>query len=649
MPDFDLPPVVTADPVEMGSKSWTIIQWCKDRLDVGQKFVEASPGYEKISRNLDSIFSYESKSGASYAPTQPALSSTRTNRVAKTAEDLVSQLTDTRVFWSYSTNNPKYAKQSRLGNVSADSWYRDNLISLRIADVIRYYTIGGTGYAHMTYSRLLDDQILEAEDPRNVFPIEPTSYHSIQDSLGVIIRKARTVSWVYNEYGIRVKPDIGGAGVYGWFLKTYDALKSRTGGPLTKREADAIPAVPTYFVNTMYLNDRRVNEGKSDVYMGHWGTDDTGKAVPKNQWSYIVKPNQPLYPFKRLIVWGTDHLLYDGPSPFWHGMFPIIKLTLNPWPKHWLGKSPLTDIVPLNDSMNNILRVIDDHAAQVANPGIIGDRNVSRNEMNKFDSRTPGWKLKTNLASGKGITVVNPPALDASLWPHVDWLKREIQELSGTADMAQVAQLGQLPAADTIDTLMKAMTPGNRNRSRILEGFMTEIAKQYFMNMCQFDTLAKRLEKFGPDSVTPEDYDYEPGSMIPDDFPSGEPGDIASNLNALLDGPRPLYKRAQLMAKSIAMDFAPGSLLNSSAIQDILQDLMLAKMGYLSFFTLMERMGKKNVIPPGLKVPDDEIGRLQLQQQLGIGMIANAQGRKATDQAQPGIQSGGNGPTLTTS
>lgn len=645
MPDFDMPPVKYADGVEIGSRDAATIEWCKSRLDVGQKFVEASPGYEKISRNLDMIFAEENKSGASYAPAQPALSSTRANLTGKTAEDLVAQLTDTRVFWKYSTNNPAYEKQARLGNKSAESWYRDRGIGLRVADVIRYYTVAGTGYAHMTYSRMLDDQILEAEDPRCVFPIEPSSYHTLQDAQGVIIRKARNLSWVFNEYGVRVKPDVGGAGVYGWFLKTYDALKSRTGGPLTKREADAIPAVPTYFVNTMYLNDKRVNETSGDVKMGDW----TRNGVAKNQWSYIVKRGDPLYPFKRLVVWGTDHLLYDGPAPFWHAMFPIIKLTLNPWPKHWLGKAPLTDVVPLNNSMNNLLRVVDDHAAQVAQPGVIGDRNVSKQEMNKFDSRTPGYKIRTNMSAGKGIMVQNPPPLDAGIWPHIQWIEQMIGKLSGTADVSQLASLAQLPSADTIDTLMKAMTPGNRNRSRILEFFMTEVAQQYFMNMCQFDTIAKRITQFGPGSATAEDYDYEPGTMIPDDVPGGEPGDIASDLNALLNGPRPIYKRAQMMAKSIAMAYAPGSLLNSAAIQDILQDMILAKMGYLSFFTLMERMGKTSVIPAGLNVPDDEIGRLALQQRLGIGMIANAQGRKATDQAQPGIQSGGNGATLTTS
>lgn len=645
MTSFDLPPVRTADPAEIGTVEHYTLDWCNDRMKVGEQFVKSSHGYDKISSNLDAIFSEEAHRDASYAPATPTLSRTRANFTAKTAEDLVSQLTDTRVFFNFSTQNAKYNKQARLANQEAEAWYKQRLIALRVADVIRYYTIAGTGFAHLTYSQLHDDQMLEAEDPRCVFPIEPSSYHTIQDALGVIVRKARTISWVKNEYDIDVKPDIAGAGIYGWFLKMANGIQERTGGPLTKRNSDAIPGIPTYFVNTMYLNDRRKNKKNKTVYMGKW--DKEGQ--PSNNWAYEVKPGALLYPFKRLIIWGTDHVLYDGPSPFWHGQFPLIKLTMNPWPKHWLGKSPLVDVVPLNDSLNGLLRVIDDHAGQVANPGIVGDRNVSRAEMNKFNSRLPGWKMKSNLSAGKGIQVIQPPPLDQSLWQHVQWIRETIKELGGTGDMSQVAQLAQLPSADTLDTLMKAMTPSNRNRSRILEGFMTEFASQWFMNMLQHDTIAKRVSQFGPNSVTPEDFDYQPGTMIPDNQPDGEPGDISSWLNSLGEGPQPLYRRAQFLGKCIAMNFAPGSLLNSAAIQDILQDLMLAKMGYLSFFTLMERMGKTNIKPAGLDIPDDEIGRLQLQQQLGIGMIANAQGRKATDNAQPGIQQGGNGPTLTTS
>lgn len=653
--DFDDLPPLKDDAAKPGTVEYDTIAWCESRLLQGQRFVESSVGYDKIDDALNAIFSNERETGASYVPTPKPLSKTKTNRTAKTAEDTVAGLTDTRVFWNYATRNPKYEQQAKISNDQAEDWYTSRLIDLRIADVVRYYTFGGTGYAHLFYSRRLNDMMVEAEDPRSIFPIEPISYHTLQDALGVIIRKARTPNWVKAEYKKDVKADIGEPGIFGWFTRIIGgSSKNKHSGPLSRRGGsadEAIPATPTVFVNTMYLNDTRVNKTSKTVLMGEWEVGAQGEDVPKTSWSYKVAPKQPLYPFKRMIVWGGGALLYDGPSPYWHAKYPLIKLTLNPWPKSWLGKAPLWDVMPLDASLNSLLRIIDDHAAQLAQPSATADRNVSKAEFDKFNSRAPGAKIRTNMASGKGIQIIPVPPLDQSLWEHVNWIKEEIKEVSGTADVSQMASLAQIPSDDTIDTIMKAMTPGMRLRSRILEGFMKEFAEMYLYSIAQFDTLPKRIAKFGPDAVTKEDMDYDPNTFIPDNIPDGEPGDVASLANAVgMENPRPRYDRAKAMFESFTFNFKPGSLLNSAATQDRMEDFLLSKMGYLDFFTLMENLGKMNIVPPSLKIPATIVERLQLQAALGIGMVANAQGRKATNEAPPSVESQPSGdPTIQTS
>jgi len=648
-----LPPL--PEGVEIGSRDWETITWCNAKLKEGERFVEASPGYDKIQPALDFLFHLESTTGASYVPSNSGgLSQTRVNYVGKIAEDITAMLTDTRVFWNYTCRNPKYQEQARQANQRAEDWYSDRLIDQRMADAVRIYTYAGSSFLHMYYSRRVDDIMIEAEDPRCVFPVEPNSYHDIQESLGVIIRKPRTPSWVEMEYDKIVAPDIGDPGLFGWFKRALSSVSSsKKTGPLARKEHasdDAIPSMPTVFVNTMYLDDRRTNSKSKTVYMGDWQFSELEEPKPKNQWSYKVPPGAPLYPFKRMIVWTTSCMLYDGPSPFWHSMFPLIKLTLNPWPKTWLGKAPLWDLMPLNNSMNGLLRVVDDHAAQVAQPGVVADRNVARSELGKFNSRAPGYQIRTNMASGKGISVVNPPPLDQSLWQHITWIEATMKYMAGTADVSQISTLSQIPSDDTIDTIMKAMTPGIRLRSRVLEGVMKQIAKMFLFNIAQFDSITKRIARFGPTATTAEDFDYDPGSFVPDDVPDGTPGDIGSTLDAMgANEPRPRYVRAKVMFQSFVFSFKPGSLLNSAAQQDLMEDLLLAKMGYLSVFTLMERMGRMNFAPPSIKVPNSELERLALQQELGIGMIANAQGRKATNQAPPSVGSSGGGPIIQTS
>ncbi|MDE2102408.1 MAG: hypothetical protein KGL39_34495, partial [Patescibacteria group bacterium] len=268
-------------------------------------------------------------------------------------------------------------------------------------------------------------------------------------------------------------------------------------------------------------------------------------------------------------------------------------------------------------------------------------------ELKKFNSRAAGWNIRTNTASGKGIQVVPPPPLDQSLWQHVNWIREVMQTLSGTVDASMLAGVAQIPSDDTIDTIMKAMTPGNRSRSRILEGFMKELAEMYLYNLAEFDTISKRVAKFGPGAVTDEDFDFEPGSFVPDNIPGGEPGDIANMEDALAaDEPMPRYDRAKRLFQSFTYEYQPTSLLNSAAMQDRMEDFMLAKMGYIDWFTFMQNLGKAQLVPPGVKIPDDIASRLQLQQSLGIGMVANSQGRKATNESGPSMGQNAAGPTI---
>ncbi len=643
----DLPPI-KYDFTDPASVEGRTLAWCDERLKRGIRFVESQVGYDKIAQTMNEMSSIERASGASYIPTAKPLSQTRANLIPKVAEDLTAMLTDVRYFWDYTTENAKYEAQARLSNKRAESWYNRRQIGLRVGDVIRYYTVAGTGYAHLYYSRRIDDMMLEAEDPRNVFPIDPMSYHTVQDCTGVITRRPRTPEWVREEYHKVVKPDVGGStGFFGWLQRVVDGPGER-GGPLSKRSRgdQQIPHTPTTFVNTLYVKDKRVNDTGKLARMGPWSED--GK--PQTPWSYEVKPNSPVYPFGRMIVWCDGVMLYDNTSPYWHGQFPLIKFTLNPLPWLWFGKSPLADCLPLQYSITANLRVIDDHAAQVAQPGVVADRNTSKAELNKFNSRAAGYKIRTNMASGKGIMVQTPPPLDQLIWEVIKWCEEKMQKISGTADPSAMASLAQIPSDDTIDSIMKAMTPGVRLRSRILEGCYTELAEQFLYCIFEFDSLAKRVNEFGPQAVTREDYDFEGGTMIPDDVPDGEPGDIAGSVEALsTSGGRPLWQRAKAMLMAIQCKFDPSSLLNTAAQQELMKYFLLAKMGYISVFTLMEKMGVMNFAPPGLQVPSNELERLQLQQQLGIGMIANAQGRKATDGAPPAMGQTGNGPTITTS
>jgi hypothetical protein len=62
----------------------------------------------------------------------------------------------------------------------------------------------------------------------------------------------------------------------------------------------------------------------------------------------------------------------------------------------------------------------------------------------------------------------------------------------------------------------------------------------------------------------------------------------------------------------------------------------LARAGVIDIATLLEKLNIPNIgEPEGL--PSDILGRLQWQQQMGIGMAVSPAGRKASGQAGPRI------------
>jgi hypothetical protein len=370
--------------------------------------------------------------------------------------------------------------------------------------------------------------------------------------------------------------------------------------------------------------------------MGEWEKDANGNWHDLQNWGYVVKPGDPKYPYGRRVIATRSAVLKDGPNPFWHGMFPLPKLTLSPWPWTWLGKGALWDLLPMQRSLDRDMRIVDDHLEKVARPDVIADKNsVPRQQLNKIDTRRPGGKYTHNPIAGKGMQIVYPSPLDQTVQWHVALLKDGMNELSGIAAMQSIMGLKQLPSADTIDKIIQTMSPAVRSRSRVLEAFVSEVAIIQAYNFAQFYTLPMRLMTLGPAGVQREDYDFDPGSVVPD-FVHAEDFDGRGRPTAmaLARGPRPRRERAQEFMKSFTFHVAPGSMLSASEVEDQLKYLSLARAGLVDHWTLLEKMNIPNVgIPPDL--PSDITGRLMYEQKMGLGMAISATGRKASGQSMP--------------
>jgi hypothetical protein len=139
-----------------------------------------------------------------------------------------------------------------------------------------------------------------------------------------------------------------------------------------------------------------------------------------------------------------------------------------------------------------------------------------------------------------------------------------------------------------------------------------------------------RMAILGPGGVTLEDFDYDPGSLIPDHVHASdfdESGNVTPE--AMARGPLPRYDRAKETLRQMTMHIAPGSLLTSSELMDKMLYLQLARMGALDTLTLLEKMG----IPNAEKV----LQRLTVQAQMGM-QAESPVGRPPSGQQPPQMQ-----------
>jgi hypothetical protein len=146
-----------------------------------------------------------------------------------------------------------------------------------------------------------------------------------------------------------------------------------------------------------------------------------------------------------------------------------------------------------------------------------------------------------------------------------------------------------------------------------------------------------RVIELGPGGTTQDDFDFDPGSLLPDyvhdkDFTAQGEIDPA----ALLRGPLPRWQRAQEFLRRFVFKISPGSWLNSAQAEQKMIYLQLTRAGWMDIFTLWEILGIPNigVLPDNVRtIPE----RLLYQEQLGLSGDVNAAGRKASGQEQPRV------------
>jgi hypothetical protein len=628
-----------------------ILGWLKEARDAGDQINKEAPGFDKIDQMQDYIMGDQlTKDRPPYAPKVVI------NRTKKAILTKISALTDLRPLFGFRSANIHFDQHAYLMNRYTQAWWVNSNSDLQEGNCIKYAAAGGAGDLVVEYDPnfLGGDTRLMARDPRDTLPIRPSREDSIQSWRGVMLRESHTVAALaakWPEYTAAFDSEAGSSligAIYTRFRQAAAKLISTMGtlDGIDKGERKKTPSNPELIVYRTYLNDDSINTSLKTMPMGEPGTN----------WFYLVKPGDPLYPQKRLMVHTSKIMMYDGPSHYWHGMYPVSRLKLESWPWLFAGNPSAADRLPIQDAINMLVNAFILNFMQAVRRGAVGDSKAIPADMwKRFDPNLPGFKLRTNPTMGEAFKLMDPAQLPVWALDFLGQLIGQFDDLSGVANIQQLMQLRQAPAADTIDKFLEAMTPELRLEARQIEVHLRDVADMFKGNTFQWQSTAKRVMILGSAGALLEDFDYDPGNLIPAMKKTDAEGKPTPGYVEQLDASKPVTERAKWFQKLFVFEVQPGSLLAIHSIERQMRDVQLSRQGLLDCWTLADTLGLQNFgapppiplpvkdapatpgAPPQMeyRVPETITERLIAMQQLGIGMAVNPAGRKASGQEPP--------------
>lgn len=635
------------------SQPGRVLGWAQEAVQEGTSFLKQQIGYDKIDDVVDQIMSVDAQ-GSSIAPIPSDLCQLKDNEMGSIFARLSSALTDVKPFWVYTTANPIYQPQATILGKLSRFWWLNSHADMRLFDTAQYSLAGGTGYYYLTWNPFIEDIEAQALHPHNVLPIRPRDYYSLQSCEAVVFQFDKTINELearWPDMKGRFKPTrelgLNTPGEQNFFTRMAEAANIGLLGAyraIVNRVAkNFLPqGIPATTLSVIYLNDRTRNTGMDDILMGPWSPD--GKT-PERNWSYRVKPGQLLYPRRRVIVATPDAVIYDGPNNYLHGMVPAGKMTLDPrpFPRCWFGKGAMWDVAPFQRELDEVRRAIGDHIRKAVTPDVIVDRaaGLSDAEINQIDPRRPGMIFKRRLGSGEGIHIVYPDPLLSEVLTYPDILIERMNSISGAQDMTSVLRAQQVPSQETVDRFADLSSGITRARSRAAESFVRDIARMQAFNFPQFYTLAQRLQIAGAAAATYEDFNYQPGDLVPDFMGEDFTAEGALRQERRDAGPRPFDERINDFLRGFVYTAEPSSLLASASVSEQMKYLMLWRGGIMDPWTLWEKMGIPNVGEPPLGA-DTITKRMQAAMAMGMVGQVSAAGRKAQGKGAPEARADGN-------
>ena len=627
-----------------------------------------------------------------------ALSDIRSEQTYRNTKELIASQTNLRIIPLFTTEIDEFKHQNAVLNKANMAWQYMTRADRSLRKVAQYANVGGTGYAGIRYDPDyyrygVGDTVIDDYGPLDVMPVGLENNHDLQKAYSVTVRVRTPIhkAWeLYPTFRDKINSqrstlrDVGGvvaAGVryVNQFISPY--LRRFGQGRGNNRMEDSMPweNVNIYY---SYVRDKSVNNTGHPIVMGRPGTSwcyvvpYIGQEIPNPDGKSYTKARHEdclLYPTLRLITSTDDFCLEPDPtqqvSPYWHGMAPVVKFTTDDWAWNYLGFPITRGGRSLERGAIEIMRMVVDACKARLSPARVFNRNgpMSQSAAESIDTRTPNVVMGLDLGLENLENLMRPMLpvqhyeFPSNILEFMDSLRALGTNQMGVADATALARARQLPSGDNVEKILAAMGEIIKDQSKNMESSICQIGSMWKGNFFQFFTAKRRMQWGGPNWLTEEDYDYDPGSLIPLEVPQSSMTQNRLKVAMDLAGPDTArFDRARWHMGNFTFKIQPYSLHELNSMTRKLFYLQLQRSGFpIDPWTLAEVFDVKNFSAGAPMYDDPETGERRpaetileryiiwqemmahIQQALGGGQPAGksgGQGRKPTGASAPVLE-----------
>jgi hypothetical protein len=666
----------------MDAAADSIKGWLSEAKQDGETFLKQQRSWADIDKGVAIIAGDMQKSLKN-------MSDIHVPMVKRAVRETVATLANMRPLWAFKTDNDDQHKTETVLNKMLRAWYFNPFVRHSFRSSLQYATGCGLGWASPvwgTHPNGQADIVLDVYGPRGVVPYGMSPDNDIQKAYVVTLIRETPLQLAMQDWPLQLDKIVPNRGVASWMKKGQGRVQRflspllNAFGPGSGKDRSDTNPFPTVDIYHSYILDASINQTGHVIKMGDPGTRweydvpvygsqiDTGTKDEKGNPLYrlATAEDAKMYPLRRRIIWTDLGILKDNTSPWWHGKVPAIPFFTDDWPWDFIGYPMSRDGSSIEKSATRLLRALDDSANVKLDPPLAYDENaVSKGLMDRFNPRRTGQRIKINASQNeKPITMPVPAefySVDAWVAEMPSKLYEYMNTVLGTRDIQALAKAKQVPSGDSIEKLAELAGPLIMDMSANMEGSMVQLGEQWKGLAFEFYTMRRRVQVLGDDGVTEQDYDFDPGSMIPSHL-SDEMAKIkemmilAGKNGTKYDVPQSrasVVERGRETLQSFIFHVTPNSL---HQITQITKKMMLMQLWKLQFpldpWTLAEAMDIDNFgtavqarklvgIESAEQVPDDVFGRWILWKEI-MNKLApqpqHGQGRKPSGQTPPTMQ-----------